>query len=186
MKCPATLLRLFRAREGIAFVEFAITLPFLLLLFMGAVEVTRYIIVVQKVEKAAITLSDLVAQASETTGTELNVMMLAAGQVILPYSFDANGYAIVSSVTRTGSAAPLVSWQFGGGGTWVQPSQIGAAGSVASMPPGFLMNSGENVIVAEVFYNYTPLFATAIMPGGLVYKRSLFRPRLGDLTSLGS
>ena len=58
----AMMKKLLRKQEGLAYLEFAITLPFLLALFLGAVEVTRYIIILEKVEKVSVTMSDLVAQ----------------------------------------------------------------------------------------------------------------------------
>lgn len=177
--------RLRRAQEGMAYLEFAITLPFLVLLFMGAVELTRYIIIVQKVEKATMTVSDVVAQ-SETIGTtQLNTLVEAAEKIMLPYAFGSGGYVIVSCVSKTGTAAPKVLWQYKGGGTWTKTSQVGAVSANAVLPSGFTMVDKESVIIAEVFYNYTPMFSSNVLSPGQIYKLAVFRPRLGDLTTLG-
>ncbi len=167
-----------------AFIEFAITLPFLVLLFLGVVEVSRYIIIVQKVEKSTMTLSDVVAQSSSIGTTQLDQLTQAVAQIMAPFTFNTNGYVIVSSVKKTGSAAPVVTWQYKGGGTWTKSSLVGSLGGNATMPAGFTMVDKEAVIVAEVFYNYAPLF-TNVLSAGQVYKTAIYRPRLGDLTTLG-
>lgn len=175
-----------RAQEGVAYIEFAITLPFLLALFMGSVDVTRYILIAQKVEKVSSTVSDLVAQHDNMSTSQLNILIQAAGEVMKPYSFGAGGYVIVTSVTKTGTNAPRVNWQYTGGGTWTQNSLIGAPGNLANMPANFTMNSNENVIIAEVFYNYSPLISNSVITAGQIYKLSVHKPRLGALNSLGS
>lgn len=179
------LLKRFRKdEEGIAYVEFALALPLLIALFMGAVELTRYIIIVQKVEKATTTLSDVVAQSQTITTAQLNQLVEAAREVVQPYSFEQNGYVIISSVTRTGVQPPRVNWQYEGGGSWIQPSQVGIAGATADWVP-FDMTDKENIIIAEVYYNYTPIVVNDVIGGQMIYKVATFRPRLGALGTLG-
>lgn len=175
-----------RAQSGVAYLEFAITLPFLLALFMGSVDVTRYILIAQKLEKVSTTVSDLVAQYQTMGTTQLNTLILAAGQVMQPYSFGSDGYVIVTSVTKTGTNPPVVNWQYAGGGTWSRPSLIGTQGSIATLPAGFTLNDKDNVIIAEVFYNYSPLIPNSVISGGQIYKLSVYKPRLGALNTLGS
>lgn len=175
-----------KAQEGLAYLEFAITLPFLLALLMGSIEVTRYIIIAQKLEKTSVTVADLVAQSQEVSNTSLNQLILAAGQVMQPYSFAANAYVIISSVKKNGTSPPVVMWQYRGGGTWTRPSAVGSTGLTATMPGGFTMEDKENVIVTEVFYNYAPLMVGSVLSGNSMYKYSIFKPRLGELSTLGS
>lgn len=176
---------LWRAQAGVAYIEFAVTLPFLLALFMGSVDVTRYILIAQKVEKVSTSVSDLVAQYENVSTGQLDILIQAAGEVMQPYSFGSGGYVIISSVTKTGTAAPVVNWQYSGGGSWTQPSQIGNVGNTATLPAGFTMVDKDNVIIAEVFYNYSPLISNSVISGGQIYKLSVHRPRLGALNSLG-
>lgn len=173
-------------KSGVAAIEFALALPLLMTLLFGAVEVTRYILVTQKIEKVSSSLSDVVAQSATMSTAQLAQIITAAGQVMLPYDFEADGYAIISSVTKTGSAAPVVNWQYKGGGGYVQPSKIGAVGATATMPAGFTMVDKENVIVAEVFYSYKPLFSGMIYGNSQMYRTSIYKPRLGDLKVLSA
>lgn len=174
-----------RSQDGIAYLEFAIALPFLLALFLGAVEVTRYIIIAQKVEKATVTVSDVVAQSNSITTDQLDQLVEAASQIMLPYTFQDKGYVIISSVTKDGSSPPFVNWQYAGGGTWVQSSQVGSAGTTALWVP-FDLEDKENIIIAEVFYNYSPILDNGLIDIDMIYKVATFKPRLGTLGSLGS
>lgn len=179
------LFRIFRrSEEGIAYVEFALSVPLLLALFMGAVEVTRYIIIIQKLEKASVTVSDIVAQSSTMSSSQLAQLVEAANQVMAPYTFTNNGYVIISSVTKTGTNPPKVNWQYGGGGTWTQPSHVGVSGGSATWLPISSLDDKENIIIAEVFYNYQPLMVGQVLQGQLIYKISTFKPRFGALNSL--
>jgi Flp pilus assembly protein TadG len=179
-----------RAQQGVAMVEFAIALPFLAFLLMGSLEMTRYILIAQKVEKVSVTISDLVSQGNTVSSTDLTNIIQAAAQVMQPYTFGTNGYVIISSVTQTGTPSssnkPKVNWQYSGGGTWVKSSLIGVTGGNATMPTGFTMVDKENVIVTEVFYNYQPLFSGGYFTGQSIYKVALFKPRLGALTTLSA
>ena len=109
-----------RAEDGIAYLEFALMLPLLIALFMGTIEVTRYILLTQKVQKVSMTVANVVAQAQTITSADLGNIITAAGQIMQPYTFGANGYVIISSVTQTGAPGagnpPKVNWQYTGGG----------------------------------------------------------------------
>ena len=178
-----------KSQDGVAYLEFALTIPFLLALFMGAIDVTRYIIIVQKLDKATATMSDVVAQSSTMSVAQLDQLSEAVKQVVLPYSFHANGYVIISSVTKTGTNAPVINWQYSGGGTWTHASRVGSSGSAASwlpfVAPYDTMVDKENVIVTEVYYNYVPLLANSVIPSITISKFSAFKPRLGTLGTLG-
>ncbi|NBX02462.1 MAG: pilus assembly protein [Alphaproteobacteria bacterium] len=171
--------------SGIAYLEFALSLPFLMALLLGGIEVTRYILITQKVEKVSITVSDVVAQSSAIGTTTLNQLVLAAGQVMQPYSFGNNAFVIISSVYKNGNNTPVVNWQYTGGGTWNNVSHVGFTGNAATLPDGFTMSDKENIIISEVFYNYQPMFGTTILSNSQLYKFAIFKPRLGDLTTLG-
>ena len=186
MKKPLSTWALWkRAEEGIAYLEFALTLPFLLALFMGAVEVTRYVLVVQKVEKVSVSLSDIVAQSQNVTTAQLDSIITATGEILKPYTYGSNTYAIITSVKKTGTNPPKVNWQYTGGGTWTHVSAIGTPGQNATLPSGFTMADKDNVIFAEVFYQFNPLMGYSSLINTTIYRVSIFKPRLGDLSVLG-
>lgn len=183
-----------RSQGGLAYLEFAIALPFMMALLMGAIEVSRYIIIAQKVEKTCFTLSDVISQGKTIATTDLDNMIYASSQVMLPYTMGANGFVIVSSVKQTGAYSAgnpaKVDWQYvssGVNGSWTQPSQVGQIGGTATLPSAMTLNDKDNVIVTEIFYSYRPLITTnGVISAATIYKSSVFKPRLGDLSVLGS
>jgi Flp pilus assembly protein TadG len=181
-------------RDGVAYLEFAVCLPFLVALLMGAIEVTRFIIIAQKVEKTAATLSDVISQGKTVSAADLNNMIFASSQVMQPYSMGPGGYVIVSSVKQTGAYSvnnpAMVDWQYtssGVNGSWTQSSRIGTAGQAANLPGGMTLNDKDNIIVTEIFYNYLPMIITnGVIGSSTIYKVAVFKPRLGDLSTLSS
>lgn len=178
-----------RNQYGLAYLEFAIAMPFLLALLLGSVEMSRYILIVQKVEKISVTISDVVAQGSSVSTTQLNSILEAATEVMNPYPFGDRGYVIITSAKQVGNYSganpPRVNWQHRGGGTWAHNSLVGAPGTAASLPGNITLYDKDNVIVTEVFYNFTPLLLTngVVFPNP-IYKTGLLKPRLGDLSTL--
>lgn len=183
-----------RNKDGVAYVEFAVCLPFLIALLMGAIEVSRYIIIAQKVEKTAATLSDVISQGKTITPTDLSNMIFASSQVMKPYSMGADGYVIVSSVKQYGaysiSNPAKVDWQYtssGVNGSWTNASLVGIPNGPAALPGGITLNDKDNVIVTEIFFRYQPLVITnGVISASTVYKTAVFKPRLGDLSTLSS
>ncbi len=169
-------------RQGIAVVEFALALPVLMTLFYGTIEITRYILITQKVEKLAHSVADVTAQSQTVTLASLNQVMAAASDIMNPYTLSTNGRIIVSSLYRAaGVFNASVSWRYTGGGTLSAASKLGALGSTPSMPAGFTFEERENVIAAEVFYQFSPLISNQFFGTTTIYRVAFYKPRLGAL-----
>jgi Flp pilus assembly protein TadG len=175
--------RLLADRGGVAAIEFAMAAPLLVTLFLGSTELSRLILVHAKAEKVAFTVSDLIAQEEQQalTNTEISLMLDAAAEVMSPFTFDSEALVIVTSVTKTGTNAPTVRWQRTRG-SFSASSQVGAVGANASLPAGFTMADKDNIIIAEVYYRYTPVFGSQIVGAQTIYKTAYLKPRLGALT----
>jgi hypothetical protein len=158
-------------------------LPLLLLLCFGALELTMKILVAQKVEKLAATTADVVAQSEVATVSGMDQLLSATTDIMEPFDFGADGVVIISSVyLDEGAEHAVVNWRQSGGGTLVETSQLGAVGGTADLPDGFVLNEKENVIVAEVYYNYQPLWDGLFFDALTIYRQAFFKPRLGALT----
>lgn len=178
------LRRLASDNGGVAVVEFALMLPFLITLFAGGFELTRFILLNHKLEKAVYTVSDVVAQQTSVSGAQLEQIMIAATEILQPFQLGSNGVIVLSSVYRQNTSNPAtVSWQFSGGGTSVNTSKIGTVGQPAALPDDFHLNSKDNIIVAEIFYSFTPLLGGDEVGTADLYKFAIFKPRLGALTT---
>jgi hypothetical protein len=181
---PRPLRRLASECGGAAVVEFALMLPFLITLFAGGFELTRFILLNHKLEKAAYTVSDVVTQQTSVTNAQLEQVMIAATEILKPYELGNNGVIVLSSVYRENlNNPPKVSWQFRGGGKGTFSSKIGTVGQVATLPDNLQLNSKDNIIVAEVFYNFTPMLIGDEVGKADLYKFAIFKPRLGALTT---
>lgn len=176
-------IKIIKCERGIAAVEFALSLPFLILLFFGTFELFRSILINQKLEKLSYTVSDVVAQQSSITQSQLAQIMTAASEVMDPFPFGTNGVVIVSSVYKQGTSPPVVKWQYKGGGSLNRNSMVGPVNADATLQNGLTLNDKDNIIVSEVFYSYGPLLGDAIMSDTEAYKTAVFKPRLGVLTT---
>jgi len=176
------LRRLSLAQQGIAMVEFALVLPVLMTLFYGTIEVTRYILITQKVEKLAHSVADMTAQSQTATLATMNQVMAAASDIMSPYTMGVNGRIIISSLYRAPNTAnATVNWQHTGGGTLTAISQVGAVGATPSMQGGFTFEERENVISAEVYYRFSPLISTQFFGTTTIYRTAFYKPRFGAL-----
>lgn len=178
---------LLRDSRGVAALEFALMLPVLLGLSLGAYELSRFMLIHQKVEKTAYTTADVTSQYTSLTTAQMNQIFTAGSQIMQPFAFGANGIIIITSVSQTGNFSannpPRVAWRTSGGGTLSRNSVIGSVGGPAALPGGLTLNDRDNVIVAEVYYSYTPMLSGTVLSSTDVYKVAVFKPRLGALST---
>jgi Flp pilus assembly protein TadG len=171
-------------RCGVAVLEFALCLPVLLLLCLGGFDLSRLLLITLKTEKVAFSVADVVAQSPSLTSAQLNQYINAASQIMLPYPFGPNGIVIVSSVYQSAPTPPAtVRWRSSGGGTLARISQIGPVSGSATLPNGLTLAVRDNVIVAEVYYRFTPVFPLGFVPATDIYRIAVYKPRLGALAT---
>lgn len=169
---------------GAVALEFIVVMPFFMLLLLGGVEASRDVLLHQKLNRAASSVANIVAMAPSVSRDDVDMIVLGAKQLVRPYDFETEGNVVVTSVARRNGDAPVVSWQQIGGGELAVISGVGEEGALANLPNGFTMLSNEDVIVAEVYYHFEPLFLSAIFPETTLRKTAVFRPRLGALDTL--
>ena len=92
--------RLLGCRAGNVAVEFALAAPVLLLLMLGSAEMARFVILHQKMDRVATTISDLVSRAETISETQLDDIFEAIGEVATPFDIANLGVVIVSSITN--------------------------------------------------------------------------------------
>ena len=173
-----------RVSDGVAVVEFALCAPMLLTLLLGSVEATRFLLINQKEEKIAFTVSDVVAQSTTLTTAAIDQLLAATQDMMNPYQFGTNGVVLITSVTKNTGSNPIVNWRYSGGGQLTgMTSRLGNVGATAKLPTGFTLNDKDNIIIAEVYYRFKPLFASKLFGATTLYKMALYKPRLGALSS---
>lgn len=180
------LRKLWRDNRGVAAIEFALMLPMLIALLIGCLEVTFKIWSTQKAEKLAVTLSDVIAQSQSVTNSDLNKLTGAVNKIMDPFPFGpGEGKVIISSVyVNQDDTDAKVNWQcqYPASGTFNALSKFGVEGANANLPVGFTLAPRDNVIVAEVYYKYHPIAPGLMFDESIIYRKAMFKPRLGALT----
>jgi Flp pilus assembly protein TadG len=178
------LSRILRDTRGLVFAETAISLSVLSFTTLAGVEIGRYVLLTQKLDRVASSTADITAQGMTVSVADLDNIFAAATEIIKPFTLSGTGTVIISSVSATGANPPVVDWQRAGGGDVSIGSAIGVAGGNATLPADITVRPSEEVIVAEVYYNFTPWVAPQVAPATQLYHRSFYRPRQGPLTTL--
>ncbi|MDT2019267.1 TadE/TadG family type IV pilus assembly protein [Methylocella sp. CPCC 101449] len=169
------LRRLHRDKRGVAAVEFALILPFMLLLYLGTAELTQGLMASRKSTLVARALSDLVAQlaaGSNMTDTETTNVFNAATAIMSPFptttlKMTITSVEFVANSARTNGYDAKPRWTITrNGGTARQcavltPVANTAAPASNNMPNG--MYGAGSIIVADVSYAYQPPFGTAVL-----------------------
>jgi Flp pilus assembly protein TadG len=171
-RLAARLRRLARDRRGTSGIEFALIAPILLMIYLGAFELSVGFNMSQKVSQATGTVADILSQKTEVTPSELDGMKNVALSIMAPFSV--SKYTLkVSGIRVTAPGVGVVAWSRDEkGGT---PYAVNAVVSVPSdltvlntfvvrsefsvpyelmlfTPPGMKENSLEVMNLAENYY----------------------------------
>lgn len=178
-----------RRQEGAALIEFVLVLPLFLMIVLGGAELTRYILINQKMDKAVYALGDVISQSTPTNAqgaiprsSVVNTVNML-GSLMAPFNRANDRSAIITSLQRCPTQnAIVVRWQYAGGGNLSNGSTISVVNSAtpASVSAAVwntaavirndvrqimtgtanpAMMPNENMIIAEVFYSYRPFLA---------------------------
>lgn len=167
-------LKRFRAEErGAAAVEFALILPFLLLLFMGSIEASSLITVDRRVNVISGTVGDLVARTEGTlSGTTLTDYFMASQNIMFPYATTALKQ-VVSFVAVDDEGATSVVWSCGYNG-----GEAHTATSSYTLPEKMNELAREGWVVAsETEYSYRPVLGLVFTNAITLHRESFYLPR---------
>lgn len=174
-----TLSRLpLRNNRGGVMIEFGFAMPVLILLLLGGIELGRYVLLHQKLDRTAMTVSDLVARVQSVCPDEIDTIFTAANLIVAPFELNDRGRVFISSVRRE-SGSPKVIWQRSGAGTLAITSEVGDEGGNATISDNSLVDPSQAVVIGETYFQYTPWFIDLIPPTTLRHA-AVFRPRLSS------
>ncbi len=155
--------------RGVSAVEFALILPVMIIMYIGAVEFSHALTVDRRVTAVASAASDLVAQTEEISSAEIDDVFTAATSIMTPYTAGPISIVLTSVVADTDNNT-TVSWSCAHNGA---PESNGAA---YALPEG-LTQPFSSVIVAQVSYAYQPPIGH-YMTGGISMTETFYlRPR---------
>lgn len=173
------LASLARDRRGIGAVEFALLAPLLLMLYIGAFEITVGLSVSKRATRAAGAVADLVTQQDKPVDkTFLTTMSDVADAIFVPYS-TSDLTLKITGVTLDANAKAKVKWSWQKGGT--APYQVNAPVQV----PADLQQANTFLIHTELSVPHRLMLFMAdnlsMDTMSITIKREyFFRPRTGD------
>lgn len=177
----SALARLRRDASGVAMLEFAFTLPLLLLLSLTGAELTNYITTRMRISQLALHLADNAArigsggqlQSKTISETDINDLLTGAGLQAGELDLYTNGRVILSSLEPVANPNSTnkfkIAWQRCRGSKTSHASSYGLAGATnldGMGKPGRLATApdGGSTMFVEVYYEYKPLVKTSLAP----------------------
>ncbi len=154
-------------RRGVSALEFAVTLPLMLALYLGTAEVTQGISIKRKVTLTARALADLSSQYTAIDGSDMTNIFNAGAAIIVPYPA-ANLQETVSEISISGQGQATVVWSNTLNGTALTAGQsVTICGSAnppapgAGIPPclpSALAVANSYLILGQASYSYNPTY----------------------------
>jgi len=193
-----------QCEKGTALLEFALSIGVLLLIFFGEVEMSRYVLIYQKVQNVVSAETDNITSINPGTiplpisPTEMNNILKAADIMMEPYTLTAsNSQLMLTDIYFKPGDKPRVTWRYCNVSSLGQTSKFGVVGGAANLsslpalptkPNKFTMNSGDEIVVAEIFYNFSPIIVNNVTKSFLstqiIYNFALSAPRYSLLNNL--
>ncbi|MDO9709141.1 TadE/TadG family type IV pilus assembly protein [Paracraurococcus lichenis] len=188
-----SLIRTADPRRGTAAVEFAILVPLLILFFVATAELVIYARAAFRLERTAAEVANVGSQLESVATADVAGLFDAAKAIAAPVLAWSNGTApgsartVISVVANTGNGN-RVSWTCARGDSGLTAQVAG----LAALPNGFIVPSGQSVLVVEVINAVTPWhimaqsgpwFFGTIGPWPL-RSYAILRPRTASLTTL--
>lgn len=155
--------------QGISAVEFALIAPLLIILYLGAIEVSLLMEVDRRVTQTSASLGDLTARLSTVTDSDMAEMFAAAKVLMEPY--DASTAQMrITSIVDNGDGIPKVAWSD------AYNMSAYTKGTTLTMPTGIMPDSGS-IIMAEVSYEYVSNFGYVVSTSKNISDKFYLRPR---------
>src|SRR3954463_8415941 len=163
---------LVRDKRGVSAVEFAMLLPLMVTLYLGAVEISQGVAIDRKVTLTTRTVADLASQVSSINNSDMTNMLSATAAVISPFD-QSKLKVVVSAVTVDANGNAKVAWSDTLNGT------ARGVNSTVTLPTA-LNVANTTLIWSEVTYSYRPTIGY-VVTGTLNLADQIFmRPRLSD------
>lgn len=159
-----------RDRRGLAFVEFALSLPLFLGFSLAGIEFSNYVMANNRVQRLTAMSADLVAQSG--TGSigvsegQIYDLFSALDLTAKPFDLRSDGRIVITGVQGTDTnndnvVENRILWQRFDGG-YVTPALVGCkrTSDIATLPNNRRMLLEEILFHVQVTYRYRPIFST--------------------------
>lgn len=183
--------RLRKDQSGLAIIEFAYSLPVLLVMCMGGLEVANLAMAHMRVSQIAMLVADNASRVRTSIDeADINEIFTGAEASAGTLNFKANGKIILSDLEPNGLASPntgqYIRWQrcWGTGGFTSSYGVTDDGKTNSSMATGMgptgnkiTSGSGTAVMFVEVAYTYQPLISNSIFGSKTIRYTSAFNVR---------
>ncbi len=156
--------------DAVAATEFAIVVPFMLLLYVGGIELADGMAINVKVSATAHSVTDMVAQNTSLSTAQMQNMLTGATAIIAPYPVTSSGGSSLLSVTVSEISSDsngnlTLRWSQSYNGTSFGPGRTNLTnltvptslnGTVGNANNPNNQNDQVSFIVGEASYAYTP------------------------------
>lgn len=145
--------------RGVSAVEFALIAPIMVLFFFGMVELSQGVAASSKVTQTSRTLSDLVAQATGVSSTDMSNVFAAATSIMIPFPVTTLQQK-VSAVNIDSGGTAKIGWSQASNTT---PRTVNSTVTI----PAALAVPDTQLIWSEIDYSYEPptlVFLTGPIP----------------------
>ncbi len=159
-----------RQNEGVSAIEFALVLPFMLLMYIGSVELGDGLAIEFKVTEVARTVTDLASQQLSIDPAAMTGILGASAKIVAPYP-PTNLVMTLSEVSTNGQGQGTITWSCSLNGTGH------AIGSSVTLPVA-LQTANISLLWGEATYPYTPQLGYVVTGTVDIYETAYFYPRL--------
>lgn len=159
VRAAASLRRFIVRTEGVAAVEFALIVPIMSMLFMGAVEMSHAVTVNRRVTQVGSTAGDLVARFnSGISATDIQNIMKVSTFLMSPYpttrlKIDVSVVSSSSSSATDTKQKWLCSFDSAVSATAVTCT---CPNATYTLPATGMVTTADSVVIADVTYGYKP------------------------------
>lgn len=141
---------LLRDARGVAAVEFALTVPVLILACLGGYEAFQAASAYRKVSATTVELANVVSQYTTMSAADVSTVMSASSQIMAPFP-TANLSIVLTEITTNASSQATVTWsQAYNGGAALTP---GASYTL----PASLQTASTSYMLVQTSYAWRPL-----------------------------
>ncbi len=158
---------------GLGTIEFALTAPFLILLYLGSYQLMDATSAYHKVTATTRTLADVTTQFTSVQAADVDGILGASTTVMAPYAAS-NATTRISEIAINTVGLPSVTWSRASGGVLLKTADLYVVPAVPnSIVPVALRVPGTNLIFAEVTYSYTPTAGSQFL-GPITFRDQIF------------
>lgn len=173
---PAVASRRIRARiralrrrwrdDGVAAIEFALIVPMVSIMFIGAVELSQALTIDRRVTATANATADLVARSeTKISQAEITDIMRAGSYIVAPYSQNPLRITLRNVTSSPADAANTKqSWTCTYNGTGSQ-LVCDCTNTTYTLPAG-LVGTNDSVVISQAVYDYKPFVFDYFMKKG--------------------